>query len=252
MASGPVSFHEGLQYDDRGDQAGRDEKRGQHGGAEGGSSGYHGVYYDQAAFERDGELQSVRGLTKAFMEALDEGRRIFLDQPENEEGGPTAEGERGVFSHGDCRMGERRPGILFLDRINEANPTPSLGEIESTNPCGEVPLLPYEACVLGSINLLHMSREKMEQWEVDFEKLKETVRTAVHFLDNVIDMNQYPMPEIAEMDKRKSEDWPGGNGAGPFLHPSGNSLLFPEGHGSGEGDHEFYSTSGAGAVHGIG
>jgi len=90
------------------------------------------------------------------------------------------------------------PGVLFLDRINEANPTPLLGEIESTNPCGEVPLLPYEACVLGSINLLHMAKRRNGAWEVDFEKLKETIRTAVHFLDNMIDMNQYPMPEIAE------------------------------------------------------
>jgi ribonucleoside-diphosphate reductase alpha chain len=73
-----------------------------------------------------------------------------------------------------------------------------LGEIESTNPCGEVPLLPYEACVLGSINLFHMAKRRNGAWEVDFEKLKETIRTAVHFLDNMIDMNQYPMPEIAE------------------------------------------------------
>jgi len=91
------------------------------------------------------------------------------------------------------------PGVLFLDRINEANPTPALGEIESTNPCGEVPLLPYEACVLGSINLLHMIKEKNEKVEFDFEKLKRTIREAVHFLDNVVDMNQYPLPQIRQM-----------------------------------------------------
>src|SRR4030043_1998925 len=93
------------------------------------------------------------------------------------------------------------PGILFLDRINDANPTPQMGDMESTNPCGEVPLLPYEACVLGSINLSHMVKEKNGRWEADFEKIRKTVRHAVHFLDNVIDMNQYPLPQIGQMAK---------------------------------------------------
>jgi ribonucleoside-diphosphate reductase alpha chain len=73
--------------------------------------------------------------------------------------------------------------------------------MESTNPCGEVPLLPFEPCVLGSINLSQMVKRRNGGWEADFDKIRKTVRDAVHFLDNVIDMNQYPLPEIAGMAK---------------------------------------------------
>jgi ribonucleoside-diphosphate reductase alpha chain len=142
-------------------------------------------------------------LTDEFMKAVEEDKSYKLINPRTKQVTDSLKA-REVFNlviEHAWKNGE--PGIVFIDRVDASNPTPNFGRIESTNPCGEQPLLPYESCNLGSINLGKMVKtedqtKKMKRRKVDWERLKDTTWKAVHFLDNVIDVNKYPLQMIAE------------------------------------------------------
>ncbi|MBE9551343.1 MAG: vitamin B12-dependent ribonucleotide reductase, partial [Proteobacteria bacterium] len=136
-------------------------------------------------------------LTGEFMKALESESSYDLINPRTKKSVKRI-AARSVFDlivQSAWQSGE--PGIIFLNNINKANSTPHLGDIEATNPCGEQPLLPYESCNLGSINLSRM----VTGGELNRSRLKQTVRAAVHFLDNVIEINKYPLKEIEEMSR---------------------------------------------------
>ena len=138
------------------------------------------------------------GITEEFMKAVTDERDYDLINPKTGEkaGSLSAKGVFDKMVQLAWEGGD--PGIVFLDRINAANPTPKEGEIESTNPCGEQPLLPYESCNLGSINL----GKYVKDGKIDWDDLENTINVAVHFLDNVIDMNKYPIQQINDQTKR--------------------------------------------------
>lgn len=136
-------------------------------------------------------------ITDAFMDAVDNDEDYAIINP-RDNSVVARKNARKVFKQIVKQAwfsGE--PGIVFIDRMNADNPTPSLGAIESTNPCGEQPLLPHESCNLGSINLANM----VVDGAIDYDRLADIVEKSIHFLDNVVDLNRYPLPEIAEKTK---------------------------------------------------
>ena len=135
--------------------------------------------------------------TDAFLEAAARGSDYDLVNPRT--GKPSGRANAGAVMDlvAASAWGSGEPGMLFIDAVNRANPTPSLGEIESTNPCGEQPLLPYEACVLGSVNLAACVGRSSDGTQVDWDKLARLVRLGVRFLDDCIEASRWPIEEIA-------------------------------------------------------
>lgn len=152
----------------------------------------------------EGELSNFNtsvAITDKFMEALDKDKDYELINPRDKKVVGKL-GAKQVFDKivGNA-WGNGEPGIIFIDRMNKYNPTPEIGEIESTNPCGEQPLLPYESCNLGSINLGKITKRSSADGKIsiDWDKLEQLCFDSLHFLDNVIDLNNYPLPEIDKM-----------------------------------------------------
>ncbi len=146
-------------------------------------------------------------VTGAFMEAVKAGTRYDLINPRTGEivGQEDAREIFDLIVHGAWATGE--PGVFFIDRANAYNPVPRLGDYEATNPCGEQPLLPYDVCNLGSVNVGLFAKAGVPDaapWEekIDWDGLRQVVALSTHFLDNVIDANQYPLPEITDLAKR--------------------------------------------------
>lgn len=142
------------------------------------------------------------GITEAFMRAVREDGEYELIDPSTKKATGKLKAKDVYDLIVDMAWNNGEPGIIFLDRLNRDNVVPSLGEIESTNPCGEQPLLPYESCNLGSINLERMLKREEGGYAIDFEELARIVDIAVHFLDNVIEQNRYPLPQIEETTKK--------------------------------------------------
>ena len=168
-------------------------------------------------------------ITDKFMEAYMNGTDYELINPQNNQvaGKLSAKKVFDMIVDGAWRNGE--PGIIFIDKMNADNPTPLVGQIESTNPCGEVPLLAYEACNLGSINLGKMIDDTPDGPVINWKRLGEVTRTAIRFLDNVIEVNNYPLPRISEMVRNNRKIGLGVMGWADMLMKMGLSYASEEG-----------------------
>ena len=168
-------------------------------------------------------------VTDKFMDAYLAGEDYDLVNPQNNQvvGRLSAKKVFDMIVDGAWRNGE--PGIVFIDKMNADNPTPLVGQIESTNPCGEVPLLAYEACNLGSINLGRMVDETPEGNKINWKRLADVTRTAIRFLDNVIEVNNYPLPRISEMVRNNRKIGLGVMGWADMLMKMGLSYASEEG-----------------------
>ena len=137
------------------------------------------------------------GATDEFMAAVESGGDLELRHPTGGRVIRTIPARRIFDEICGAAWNTGDPGLIFLDTIGRASPLPACGRIEATNPCGEVPLLPYESCNLGSINLVHFGREQNGAATIDYERLRTQVRDAVRFLDDVISVNRFPLDAIA-------------------------------------------------------
>lgn len=153
----------------------------------------------------EGEMNNFNisvAITDKFMEALKKNEEYELINPRTGKASKKLKAKEVFEKITELAWQNGEPGIIFIDQINRNNPTPLVGNIESTNPCGELPLLPYESCNLASINLSRIViTDQTGKPKINYKKLRNLIHNGVHFLDNVIDMNKYPLKQIEEMTK---------------------------------------------------